>query len=92
MVGRDEPFHGAAPGSRLYAADVYCGLPTGGAVDAIAAAFGWLVSQQVPVINVSLVGPRNTTLEAVVPSFTLFVFEGMGCSGSQPALSALESA
>jgi subtilisin family serine protease len=66
MVGRDEPFHGAAPGSRLFAADVYCGLPTGGAVDAIAAAFGWLVSEHVPVINVSLVGPRNSTLEAVV--------------------------
>ena len=29
--------------AELYAADVYCGSPTGGSVDAIAAAFGWLV-------------------------------------------------
>ena len=66
MVGRSERFHGAAPGSELYAADVFCGLPTGGAVDAVADAFGWLVHERVPVINVSLVGPANAMLESVV--------------------------
>jgi hypothetical protein len=30
MVGRAASFHGAAPGSELYAADVFCGLPTEG--------------------------------------------------------------
>lgn len=49
--------------AELYAADVYCGLPTGGAVDAIVAAFAWLTSERVPVINVSLVGPKNALLE-----------------------------
>ncbi len=66
MVGRASALHGAAPGSGLYAADVFCGRPTGGAVDAVAEAFGWLDREQVPVINVSLVGPPNRMLEHVV--------------------------
>jgi hypothetical protein len=66
MVGRAAQFRGAAPGAELYAADVYCGEPTGGAVDAIADAFAWLVSEHVAVMNVSLVGPSNAALEAVV--------------------------
>ena len=66
MIGRSPRFHGASPGSELYAADVYCGLPMGGAVDAVADAFSWLVREHVPVINVSLVGPANVMLENVV--------------------------
>jgi subtilisin family serine protease len=66
MVGRAPTFHGAAAGSELYAADVYCGLPTGGAVDGVAEAFSWLVQEKVPVLNVSLVGPSNRVLEGVV--------------------------
>jgi len=50
----------------LFAADVYCGLPTGGAIDSVAAALGWLARERVAVINVSLVGPRNALLERVV--------------------------
>lgn len=66
MIGRSPRFHGAAPGYELYAADVYCGLATGGAVDAVADALAWLVREHVPVINVSLVGPPNVMLENVV--------------------------
>ncbi len=66
MIGRSEVFHGVQPNAELYAADVYCGRPAGGAADALVAAFGWLVQQRIPVINVSLVGPKNATLEAVV--------------------------
>jgi hypothetical protein len=55
-----------ASGGELYAADVYCGAPTGGAADAVAEAFSWLAHEHVPVINVSLVGPPNVTLETVV--------------------------
>ena len=66
MVGRTERFGGAAPGVPLYAADVYCGKPTGGAVDAIAAALEWLTGERVPVINVSLVGPPNALLQQAV--------------------------
>jgi hypothetical protein len=66
MIGRSAEFHGAAPGSELYAADVFCGVPTGGAADAVSDAFAWLARQKVAVINVSLVGPSNAILEAVV--------------------------
>jgi hypothetical protein len=66
LVGHSPPFRGAAPGAALYAADVYCGAPTGGSIAAIAAAFGWFSSQHVAVINVSLVGPDNMILRQIV--------------------------
>jgi hypothetical protein len=66
LIGRSEVFHGVHPDADLYAADVYCGRPTGGAVDTLVAAFGWLVQERVPVINVSLVGPKNAMLEKVI--------------------------
>ena len=52
--------------AELYAADVYCGEPTGGAVDALVAALAWMAQEQVPVINVSLVGPKNLLLAQIV--------------------------
>jgi hypothetical protein len=57
---------GAAPGAELFAADVYCGSPTGGAIDAVAEALAWLAREHVAVINISLVGPQNATLGGVV--------------------------
>jgi hypothetical protein len=66
LIGRSDVFHGVRPDAELYAADVYCGRPTGGAVDALVAAFGWFVQERVPVINVSLVGPKNAMLETVI--------------------------
>jgi subtilisin family serine protease len=66
LIGRSEVFHGVQPDAELYAADVYCGRPTGGAVDMLVAAFAWMVQEKVPVINVSLVGPKNVMLEKVI--------------------------
>jgi hypothetical protein len=66
LAGNSERFHGAAPGAELYAADVFCGAPTGGAADAVADAFAWLSREGVRTINVSLVGPSNVTLESVI--------------------------
>ncbi|HJV61544.1 MAG TPA: S8 family serine peptidase [Albitalea sp.] len=67
LVGHAEGFRGAAPAKAvLYAADVYCNDPLGGSVEAVAAALGWLAAEQVPVVNISLVGPPNRTLEQVV--------------------------
>jgi len=66
LVGRAAALHGAAPGATLYAADVFCGLPAGGAVDAVADALDWLARERVPVINVSLVGPPNRLLGEVL--------------------------
>ncbi len=66
LIGEQLPFRGAAPGATLYAADVYCGQPTGGSIDAIAAALAWLSASQVAVINVSLVGPDNLVLRELI--------------------------
>ena len=56
----------AAPGARLLVADIYGGAPTGGASSALARALTWLASENVGVINVSLVGPRNRIVETVI--------------------------
>ena len=66
LVGRAPAFHGAAPGAALYAADVFCGKPTGGSVEAVAEGFAWLMQRHIAVINVSLVGPPDQLLERVV--------------------------
>lgn len=66
LVGHADHFSGAAAGAELYSADVYCGMATGGAVDAVADAFAWLARERVPVINISLVGPANGLLEQVI--------------------------
>jgi len=63
--------HGTAVASliaarEIYAADIYCNRPTGGAMDDIADGIAWIAEQHVPVINVSLVGPRNLMLERIV--------------------------
>lgn len=60
----------AAPHARIYAADIYGGTPTGGASSALARALGWMAAENVAVVNVSLVGPRNQIVEAVVSSLT----------------------
>jgi subtilisin family serine protease len=66
LAGSAAAFRGAVPRAELFSADVYCGLPTGGAVEAVAAALGWMVKERVPVVNMSLVGPRNALLERAI--------------------------
>lgn len=66
MVGQAGRFRGAAPGAGLYVADVYGAGPTGGSAETIARALAWMVETQTPVINVSLVGPPNLTLQMAV--------------------------
>lgn len=66
LVGRAGTFAGAAPGAALFAADVYGGSPAGGSSTAVAQALAWLAGSGVPVVNVSLVGPRNALVEAAV--------------------------
>lgn len=67
LVGSDGAFSGAAPpGTALFAADVYCGKPTGGNAELLAQALAWMAREQVPVVNISLVGPQNRVVAAVV--------------------------
>lgn len=66
IAGRAGPFHGAAPGAFLLVADVYGIGPTGGSAAAVVRGLAWMAQERVPVVNVSLVGPPNASLEAVV--------------------------
>lgn len=51
-----------ARGGTLYAADIWCGQPVGGASSALTEALAWMAREKVPVINISLVGPDNALL------------------------------
>ena len=66
LVGRDRGFAGAAPQAALYAADVYCGRADGGSAEQVAQALAWMAREQVPVVNLSLVGPHNQLLQRAV--------------------------
>ena len=57
---------GAAPGGRLFAADVFGTDPAGGNASAIARALGWLAQSGVAVTTISLVGPDNNLLAMAV--------------------------
>jgi subtilisin family serine protease len=50
----------------LYVADVYGSTPAGGSAAVLSAALAWMAQNRVPVVNVSLVGPPNITVQAVV--------------------------
>jgi hypothetical protein len=65
-AGQAGAFHGVAPGSRIYVADVYGKTGAGGSASAVAEGIDWLVRRGAPVINISLVGPANTLMEAAV--------------------------
>lgn len=68
MVGKSDYFTGVTPSAHLYAADIYCGADngSGGSASRIADALAWLAREDVGVINLSLVGPPNRTLERIV--------------------------
>ncbi len=66
LVGHAPGFDSIGSSDVLYAADIYCGQPAGGAADAIAEALAWMAQERVAVINVSLVGPPNRWLERTV--------------------------
>ena len=67
FVGRSPEFHGAAPGAPLVAVDIYCEAATpGGRVRDIVLALAELTAANVRVINMSVVGPDNAVLAAVV--------------------------
>ena len=67
FVGRAAGFHGAAPGAELHVVDVYCGGDApGGRVRDIVLALSELMAAQARVINMSIVGPDNAVLAAVV--------------------------
>lgn len=66
LVGRKGPFRGAAPGAAVLVADIYGGDPAAGSAKAMVSGLAWLASRNVPIVNVSVVGPRNLMVERAV--------------------------
>ena len=56
----------SAPGARLHVADVYGSDPAGGNAAAIGQALAWMARERVPVVVISLTGPRNPLLGRIV--------------------------
>ena len=69
LIGDDDSFHGFLKDATLYAADVYCGQPSGGSAEAIVRALAWLAQNRIAVANVSLSGPPNALLGAATAAF-----------------------
>ena len=66
LVGSQGPFRGAARGAQLYVADVYGGSPAAGSATAIIQALAWAASKRPAVINISLVGPPNLSMQRAI--------------------------
>ena len=66
LVGDSGSVKGMLPGAKLVAADIYGGKGAGGSAEAIVQGLAWVSERGATVINISLVGPPNRTLEAVV--------------------------
>ena len=100
----DAPAHGTAVASILVsegahdvvAADVFRGGATGApftSADSIAAALEWLAEQRVPVVNISLAGPRNAILDTMIVralrhGMTVVASAGNGGPAAPPAYPA----
>jgi len=69
LVGRTQDWEGLAPDAELYIASVFSEQAEYGSIattQTLITALDWLVSRPVKVINISLSGPANQTLETVL--------------------------
>ncbi len=69
LIGKADGFHGVMPGAALYAADIFCGHG-GGSMSLLAVALDWMAREQVPVVNISLVGAKSVLLTGLVRAMT----------------------
>jgi len=60
----DEP--GASAAGTVFAADIFGAGRRGGTAELMVKALGWLVRQEVPVVNISMVGPYNGVVAAAI--------------------------
>lgn len=66
LIGGDGPFRGMAPGSIIYHARAFeSGKST---MDIILSALDWSAEQDVRIVNMSFVGPKNALMEAACAS------------------------
>jgi hypothetical protein len=57
---------GPSAGAELFVADIYAGGPQSGSAASLVSALSWMAEGRVAVVNVSLTGPPNPVVEAVV--------------------------
>jgi hypothetical protein len=69
LVGQGAGFGGVVPGAALYAADVFCGHG-GGSLSLLAVELDWMAREEVPVVNISLVGAKSVLLTGLVRAMT----------------------
>jgi hypothetical protein len=69
LIGSAEGFQGVIPRATLYAADIFCGHG-GGSMGLLAIALDWMAREQVPVVNISLVGAKSILLTGLVRAMT----------------------
>jgi hypothetical protein len=69
LIGSGDGFQGVIPGAKLYAADIFCGHG-GGSIGLLAIALDWMAREQVPVVNISLVGAKSVLLTGLVRAMT----------------------
>jgi subtilisin family serine protease len=65
LIGQEGEFRGMQPGATLFAADIFCGHG-GGSFALLAIALDWMAREQVPVVNISLVGAKSVLLTGLV--------------------------
>jgi hypothetical protein len=85
LVGTSDDGKGVAPGMKLFAADVFGGTPTGGSAEDVARGLDWLAGNNVPVVSISLMGPRNTLVEMAIKTLIargVIVVAAVGNGGS----------
>ena len=66
LIAGQGPVRGAAPGVRLLVADIFGADPAGGNALALVRALGWMVTQGVRVVAVSLVGAANPLVQRAI--------------------------
>lgn len=66
LLKASRDLQGHMPLRKLYVADVYGTSPTGGSAELLVRGLNWMAREQVPVINVSMVGPPNALVEAAI--------------------------
>jgi hypothetical protein len=92
LIGRSDVFHGVHPDAELYAADVYCGRPTGGAVDTLVAAPPLYPASYQHVVGVTAVDAhRRVLIEAARGPQVMFASPGadLAAAGSDHTYAAV---
>jgi minor extracellular protease Epr len=73
LVGRERDHRGLLPGARLVAASVFYqgeSGATGATTSALVAALDWMSAENVKVVNMSLAGPSNQVLGAMIEALS----------------------